>query len=370
MFRRQICEIPTNSLNKTFPGLYDLIDKENYLPSLKAALIHKDSYRRFPNDVEFSNQFQVKNVYNFKSRNYLFRKLENLERKEIVSLDEYTLEHIMSQNEKVTDEWREELGENWKEIHEQFLHRVGNLTLTMYNSPLSDKSFKEKQCMEGGFKDSPIRLSSDIAKIEHWNKDEIQKRSKMLSDKALEIWKFPDISQETLNQYTYKPEDEDDEEFESSSHSAKLAWATRRYQDPNRYGFLSDEDIDLLDEKTTRLGKSVDIDTIVCASSRPASFEQTFLKEYRWHKIRISSKMKDKIRYIAIYESSPISKIRYIGKVKEIKPFDNLGYSEIILSSPPERIKSIKLPEKNSARFAPTSLNSSISISIAPDDLS
>ena len=222
VFRRQICEIPTNSLNKTFAGLYDLIDKENYLTSLKSVLIHNETYRRFPNDVEFYTQFQVKNVYNFRSRNYLFRKLENFERKELVNIDEYTLEHIMPQNDKVPQVWRNELGENWKEIHEKFLHRVGNLTLTGYNSELSDKSFKEKQSIEGGFKDSPIRLNLDLTTLENWNEHEIQKRSKILADKILKIWKFPFVPQTILEKY-HPTNEERDDEFEVSSRAAKLA---------------------------------------------------------------------------------------------------------------------------------------------------
>ena len=248
VFRRQICGIPTNSLNKTFTGLYDLIDKENYLTSLKSVLILKETYRKFPNDAEFHEQFQVKNVYNFRSRSYLFRKLENFERKEFVNIDEYTLEHIMPQNDKVPQVWIDELGENWKEIHEKFLHKAGNLTLTGYNSELSDKSFKEKQSMEGGFKDSPIRLNLDLTTLENWNEHEIQKRSKRLADKILKIWKFPNVPQKILDKYRPVNEEEDDE-FEASSHAAKLAWATRRSLNPKKFGEPNDEDLRLLAEK-------------------------------------------------------------------------------------------------------------------------
>ena len=214
VFRRQICEIPTNSLNKTFATLYNLIDKENYLESLKAKLVLKETYRRIPNDSEFREQFQVKNVYNFRTRNYLFRKLENHGRKEPVKTEEFTLEHIMPQNENVPQAWRDELGENWMEIHNKCLHRVGNLTLTGYNSELSDKAFAEKQKMEGGFKDSPIRLNAGLATLEHWNENEIHKRSKILADKALEIWKYPNVTEEVLEKYR-EEEDEDDDEFET-----------------------------------------------------------------------------------------------------------------------------------------------------------
>lgn len=76
VFRRAICGIPTNSLNKTFANLYKEIKPKNYLESFKAALLLKDSYRRFPRDEEFKEQLIIKDVYNFRSRNYLLRKLE------------------------------------------------------------------------------------------------------------------------------------------------------------------------------------------------------------------------------------------------------------------------------------------------------
>lgn len=150
VFRRAICGIPTNSLNKTFANLYKEIEKEKYLESFKAALLLKDSYRRFPKNKEFRQELLIKDVYNFRSRNYLLRKLENHNRKEIVDVEGYTIEHVMPQKEDLSNEWKEELGEKWKEIRDKYLHTIGNLTLTGYNSELSFKPFKEKRDMEGG----------------------------------------------------------------------------------------------------------------------------------------------------------------------------------------------------------------------------
>jgi uncharacterized protein with ParB-like and HNH nuclease domain len=353
VFRRQICAIASSSLNKTFARLYDVIKKEDYLTSFKAGLSLMDDYRRFPNDDEFQDMFQVRNVYNFKSRKFLFRKLENFERKERVNTEEYTLEHIMPQNASVPQVWRDELGENWREVHETYLHKVGNLTWTGYNPELSDKSFKEKQNMEGGFKNSPILLNDSLRTLEIWNEVEIKKRSKLLADKALKIWKHPNLSQEILSKY-HPIEEEDGDEFESSSLAAKLAWATRRYLNPEKWGEPTSEDLKLLSQKNTRLGKSSEIDTIVCACSNPEDIEQVFFKEQHWHKIRIGADMKDRIKYIAIYESAPISAITCIGKVKEIKPFENSEYSELILSEKPEKINPILLP-KNNPTIAPQS---------------
>ncbi|WP_253286656.1 DUF262 and DUF1524 domain-containing protein [Virgibacillus sp. MSJ-26] len=198
VFRRAICGVPTNSLNKTFATISKEIDKGNYLESVKIAFLLKDSYRRFPNDQEFLEELVIKDVYNFRNRNYLLRKLENLERKEIVDIESYTIEHIMPQNENLSQEWRKMLGENWLDVQEKYLHVLGNLTLTKYNSELSDKPFIKKRDMEGGFADSPLRLNRGLRQLETWNEEEIKKRGQLLGNRALLVWSYPEVSQELL----------------------------------------------------------------------------------------------------------------------------------------------------------------------------
>jgi len=201
VFRRAICGIPTNSLNKTFANLYKEINVEKYLESFKAALLLKDSYRRFPHNNEFKEQLIIKDVYNFRSRNYLLRKLENHNRKELVNVESYTIEHVMPQNEKLPNGWKEELGEKWKDIYDKYLHTIGNLTLTGYNSELSDKPFKEKGNMPGGFADSPIRLNKSLADVENWNETEILKRANILVDLAIQVWTCPELTEDVLGSY-------------------------------------------------------------------------------------------------------------------------------------------------------------------------
>ena len=201
VFRRAICGIPTNSLNKTFANLYKEIKQENYLESFTAAVLLKDSYRKFPRNKEFKEQLIIKDVYNLRIRNYLLNKLENYDRKEQVIIEEYTIEHIMPQNENLSKEWRQELGEKWEDVHDKYLHTIGNLTLTGYNSELSDRPFKEKRNMKGGFADSPIRLNQAIANLEFWNEEEILSRGKVLSDLAIQLWKCPKLEKETIDKY-------------------------------------------------------------------------------------------------------------------------------------------------------------------------
>ena len=201
VFRRAIVGIPTNILNKTFAALAGEIDKGNYMESLEAALLLKESYARMPTDEEFRNSFLVKDVYNFRSRNYLLRKLENFEHKEPIDVDSYTIEHVMPQNPDLSPEWQLELGPDWKTVQERWLHTIGNLTLTGYNPELSDKPFNEKLTIKGGFRDSHLRLNQYIATLKHWNEQEIQKRAEKLADLALRIWTAPKLPEETLAKY-------------------------------------------------------------------------------------------------------------------------------------------------------------------------
>ncbi len=205
VFRRAICGIPTNSLNKTFATLSRSIDKTNYLESVEATFLVKDSYRRsyrrFPPNEEFKQELMVKDVYNFRNRNYLLRKLENYRRKERVGIDDYTIEHILPQNENLSPSWQNELGENWQEIQARYLHTIGNLTLTGYNSELSDSPFLKKRNMAGGFADSPLRLNHSLAKLNTWNETEIKKRASILAELAVKVWPMPTLSPDILAKY-------------------------------------------------------------------------------------------------------------------------------------------------------------------------
>ncbi len=110
----------------------------------------------------------------------------------------------IERKESLTPAWQEELGEDWEKIHAEYLHTVGNLTLSGYNPELSNRPFKEKRDMEGGFRDSPIRLNRYLAKLEHWNEGEINRRAEKLVDQALEVWMSPGLPQRVLDGYRSK----------------------------------------------------------------------------------------------------------------------------------------------------------------------
>jgi uncharacterized protein with ParB-like and HNH nuclease domain/predicted transport protein len=201
VFRRAVVGIPTASLNKTFATFSRDLDKTHYLESFMAALLLKDSYRRFPSNAEFVRELQAKDVYNFRSRNYCLWKLENHDRKEAVRVSDYTVEHILPQNENLSEAWRQDLGVDWREVQARYLHTLGNLTLTGNNGPLGDHPFVQKRDMNDGFADSPIRLSRGLVHLEHWNEAAIQARARELADLAVNVWPYPLLDQAVLASY-------------------------------------------------------------------------------------------------------------------------------------------------------------------------
>jgi uncharacterized protein with ParB-like and HNH nuclease domain/predicted transport protein len=204
VFRRAACAIPPNSLNKTFAAFKRALKKERYLESIQAHFLSLPSYRRFPADAEFKREIKIRDLYNFRSRSYWLRRLENHGRKERVPVDEYTIEHILPQNEKLSQSWRDALGPKWQKIQETWLHTLGNLTLTGYNAEYSDRPFSEKRDLKGGFRESPLRLNQELAAEKTWNEDTIEQRATRLAKTALQVWTMPVLSEDVLESYRKK----------------------------------------------------------------------------------------------------------------------------------------------------------------------
>ena len=235
LFRRTICDLPTNALNKIFLLLnreimrYDGTDS-NYIEKLKFALLSKKDRARFPNDDDFSLMFTEKPIYQMNSKNkiYILERLENfgtLEDKDIYrhyDEGEYSIEHIMPQH--LTPAWIKELGDSYEEIHDTWLHRIANLTLTAYNSKYSNSTFVEKKTMKNGFEDSGIRLNTYVSKRDKWTLAELRDRNDYLLKRALDIWAFPSTNykpqEKQLDSYTL----DDEASFLSGRQIAKFVY--------------------------------------------------------------------------------------------------------------------------------------------------
>jgi uncharacterized protein with ParB-like and HNH nuclease domain/predicted transport protein len=208
VFRRAVCAIPTNSMNKTFATFGKSLKKDRYLESIAAHFLLLPSYRRFPSDEEFIRDIQKKDLYNFRNRSFWLRRFENFGRKELVPVDEYTIEHIMPQNENLSNDWKQNLGDEWERIHQTWLHTIGNLTLTGYNSEYSDRPFIEKRDMEGGFKSSPLKVNEGLGIIDVWNEAAIIDRAQKLAQRAVQVWNSPKIDGSILEEYKPKTSSE------------------------------------------------------------------------------------------------------------------------------------------------------------------
>ncbi|MDC7291472.1 DUF4268 domain-containing protein [Blautia schinkii] len=206
LFRRNICEVPTNALNKIFLNLNKEIIRydntaDNYVAKFIYALLSKKESGRFPDDEEFASALAEKQVYQMrgKYKAYLFERFENygtIETKDVYThLDNnvYTIEHIMPQH--LTPAWTESLGTNAAEIHETWLHRLANLTLTGYNPNLSNNTFAEKRdAKEGGYKSSGLKMNQKIAAKSTWGLPELKERNNEMVQLAMEIWAYPETA--------------------------------------------------------------------------------------------------------------------------------------------------------------------------------
>ncbi|GAB2540966.1 DUF262 domain-containing protein [Brachybacterium huguangmaarense] len=200
LVRRAICNVWANALNKIFELMYQELtrlrtNQQAYADVLIYLLRRRDGTSgRFPDDEEFRTEIETRNIYRMHSstRAFIFDRLENLDSKDtrdvLAALQDgaISIEHIMPQT--LTSAWREELGENAEEIHAAWVHRLGNLTVTGYNSEYSNAPFMLKRTMKGGFDGSPYRLNASVKDQSTWTEEQIKERNEKLAEDALFAW--------------------------------------------------------------------------------------------------------------------------------------------------------------------------------------
>lgn len=111
----------------------------------------------------------------------------------------WTIEHIFPQGENIPDDWVQMIASGDKKeaenIRKEIVHKLGNLTLTGYNSQLSNKSLlikQNKKNSEGkyiGFKNG-LWLNEGIKETDQWTKEDIEKRTGELVKVALEVFRL------------------------------------------------------------------------------------------------------------------------------------------------------------------------------------
>lgn len=197
--RRIACEIGSNSLRGLYKTLYKRIfnnddNKEHYYDAIVCFFTQLNSGDKFPTDSEFAVALREKDIYHKPDlRKYLLSMIENYGSKEKLEINsDITIEHIMPQ--KLSSDWQRMIGDNWQNDHAEYLHTLGNLTLTGYNSELSNKPFSEKKRLLEEYGAKIKTLNIDVLDKYSWSIDDIKSRAKRLSDKVIDIFSYPEAS--------------------------------------------------------------------------------------------------------------------------------------------------------------------------------
>ncbi len=196
LVRRSALNMQTRGYWSVFAHITHSISDESPFGSFQVALA-RQSYR-FPSDNEFASALQKRDLYGLRICWHILAQLENAGQKEPSPVGEYSIEHILPQSIDNVPEWKIMLGDDWEDVHQTWLHRLGNLTLTAYNSSYSNKSFEEKKTIKGGFEQSAVRLNEYVRKQSQWTVRQMEERGHILAERAVAIWPHHDADEKLI----------------------------------------------------------------------------------------------------------------------------------------------------------------------------
>lgn len=196
--RRAVLGLQTRGYWSFFARLARDLDGSSPFESFQTQLARDNYPYGFPTDEEFHKEIQECDLYRLRICLHILTQLENAGQAEPSPVNQYSIEHIMPQNISNMVEWHSMLGEEWEQIHQTWLHRLGNLTLTAYNSMYSNKPFQEKRDIEGGFRESAVRLNQYVREQTDWTEEQIQERGQTLARRALHIWPYHNADEKNL----------------------------------------------------------------------------------------------------------------------------------------------------------------------------
>ena len=220
-----------------FSALAQRITVDQPLARLKAALVRQPKGAEFPDDVTFAHALRTQDLYGRRNLKFLLERLTNSGKEKVVT-DNLTIEHVLPQKENLDKKWQTMLGSEWKTVRARCLHKLGNLTLTGFNSELEAKPFHDKkQHPEWGYIHSPVWLSKSIASEDSWGPEQIDKRGDLLAQKAVQVWR-PVVADPAMLK-TLELEDEKERSSAFSLEALKWATGTREWFDELRETVLS-----------------------------------------------------------------------------------------------------------------------------------
>jgi len=189
LIRRFVCGFPTNQLNKIFPTIIISLNtnyENNIVEGVKSILPSKG----YPKNSAFRKNIVESKLYGggdraIKTKLILESVEESYEHREAVPFDNLTIEHIMPQT--LSEWWQNYLGEEWEIVYELQLHSIGNLTLTAYNSELSNADYFSKKEY---YAESHLELNKYFVNVPQWKKEDIERRAMILSESIINIWPY------------------------------------------------------------------------------------------------------------------------------------------------------------------------------------
>ena len=244
---------------------------------------------------------------------YLFRKLEKGDSKEIVSFNDtnYTIEHIFPQ--QPTKEWKKELSKEDYKYMENKLHTIANLTISANNGELGNKTFSEKKNMnvdnkEQGYKYSRLWLNEYLKTIDEWNIKRIEERFNILSERFINIWKYPNIKIDNIINSEIDIFEADDptgrkleyaifngEKINITDVSKLFSYILKYYYNQNPNFFFTEEMQNLIqitkNKSELRSEYPIDIDDIYFAENNYSSDRKFYLIKYMIEKFDMEDEL-------------------------------------------------------------------------------
>ena len=196
LVRRTVCAIHPSPHIYTFTRLARAseLGPESHFDYVNTQLLLQPETARFPSNEEFAHTLKTADLYSRPCVHHVLASLENHNTKEYLPLRDYSVEHVMPQQSPLPSEWRKTLGRNHQRIHDRWVHTLGNLTLTRYNSELGSRSFAKKKKAKGGYEDSRIRtLNVDLCEATAWTRKALKRRGRRLAGLALSVWPYPTV---------------------------------------------------------------------------------------------------------------------------------------------------------------------------------